>query len=119
MLFVSASIAQLPVLFVLQYIKEDIALRGVRKVLGASLVDILVLLTKDYTRLVVVAFLLAAPLGYYIQRRWLEEFAYRIPVGWDTFLIAGGAVLLISWLTISYQSMQAALADPVKSLGHE
>ena len=92
---------------------------GVRKVLGASLVDILVLLTKDYTRLVAVAFVLAVPLGYFIQSMWLQEFAYRISVGWDTFIIAGGVVLLISWLTISYQSMQAALSNPVNSLSHE
>ena len=92
---------------------------GVRKVLGASLVDILVLLTKDYTRLVAVAFVLAVPLGYFIQRMWLQEFAYRISVGWDTFIIAGGVVLLISWLTISYQSMQAALSNPVNSLSHD
>lgn len=92
---------------------------GVRKVLGASLVDILVLLTKDYTRLVAVAFVLAVPLGYFIQSMWLQEFAYRISIGWDTFIIAGGIVLLISWLTISYQSMQAALSNPVNSLSHE
>ena len=92
---------------------------GVRKVLGASLTDILILLTKDYSLLVIIAFILAVPIGYVIQNRWMQEFAYRITIGWDTFLLAGAVVLVISWLTISYQTMQAALRNPVHSLSHE
>ena len=92
---------------------------GVRKVLGASLSDILVLLSKDYTRMVVIAFVLGAPIAYFVQSRWLEAFAHRVSVGWGTFLIAGLAVLFLSWITISFQSMRAALANPTDSLSHE
>lgn len=92
---------------------------GVRKVLGASLSDILVLLSKDFTRLVIIAFVLAAPIGYLAQSRWLETFAYRVSTGWGTFAIAGCVVLLLAWLTVSYQSIRVGLADPVKSLRHE
>ena len=92
---------------------------GVRKVLGASLSDILVLLSKDYTRLVIIAFILAAPAAYIAQSRWLQEYAHHVSIGWGTFLLAGVAVLVISWLTVSFQSTRAALANPVKSLRHE
>ena len=92
---------------------------GVRKVLGATQSNILFLLSKDFTRLVLIAFALAAPVGYVALNRWLQEFAYGISVGWGTFAIAGSAVLLVAWLTVSVQSMRAALADPVKSLKHE
>ncbi|MFK7844287.1 MAG: ABC transporter permease [Rhodothermales bacterium] len=92
---------------------------GVRKVLGASYTDILLLLTKDFTRLVVIAFVLAAPLAYFALDTWLLDFAYRISIGWTTFILAGAGVLLLTWLTISYQSIRATLADPVKSLRYE
>ncbi len=92
---------------------------GVRKVLGATLSDILVLLSKDFTRLVVIAFILAAPMAYFAQSQWLQAFAHRISVGWGTFMLAGGAVLLIAWLTVSYQTIRAAQANPVKSLRYE
>ncbi|MFK7847380.1 MAG: ABC transporter permease [Rhodothermales bacterium] len=92
---------------------------GVRKVLGASLTDILVLLSKDFTRLILIAFVVAAPIGYFMLNRWLQEFAYHIPIEWSLFAITGGAVLSIAWLTVSYQAMRVALADPVKSLRHE
>ena len=92
---------------------------GVRKVLGASLSDILVLLSKDFTRLVIIAFVLAVPIGYLAQSRWLETFAYRVSIGWGTFALAGCVVLVLAWLTVSYQSIRVGLADPVKSLRHE
>ena len=92
---------------------------GVRKVLGATQQDILVLLSKDFTKLVGIAFLIAAPIGYLAQSQWLQSFAYRIPVGLGTFLLAGGAILLVAWLTVSYQAIRAASMDPVKSIRYE
>jgi len=92
---------------------------GVRKVLGASLADILILLSKDYTRLIGIAFILAAPIGYIALARWLEEFAFAINLGWDTFLLAGSLVFLVALAAVAYQSLKAALANPVRSLRHE
>ena len=92
---------------------------GVRKVLGASLADILVLLSKDFFKLVALAFVIAAPLAYLAMERWLEGFAYRIELGPALFLFTGSLVLLVALLTVSYQSIKAALADPVKSLRYE
>ncbi len=87
--------------------------------LGASLSDILVLLSKDFTRLVIIAFVFAAPIGYLLQSRWLETFAYRVSIGWGTFALAGCVVLVLAWFTVSYQSIRVGLADPVKRLRHE
>jgi putative ABC transport system permease protein len=92
---------------------------GVRKVLGASLSDILRLLSKDFLRLVGVAFIVGAPMAAIAMHRWLEDYVYRISLGWETFVIAGGAVLLLAWLSVSYQSMRAALINPVQSLRHK
>ena len=92
---------------------------GVRKVLGATHSNILLLLSKDFTRLVLIAFVLAVPVSYLMLSRWLEEFAFKVSLGWGTFVVAGGVVLIFAWLTVSYQSMRAALANPVDSLRHE
>lgn len=92
---------------------------GVRKVLGASVPNIVLLLSKDFTRLVFIAFLIATPLSYVLIGKWLENFASRISIGWEAFIIAGAGVLLIALLTVSYQSIKAALANPVKSLRNE
>jgi putative ABC transport system permease protein len=92
---------------------------GIRKVLGASVVDVITLLSKDFTLLVIIAILIATPVTYLAMRLWLQDFAYRIDIGWGTFLIAGVAALLIAWLTVSYQSIKAALVNPVKSLRNE
>lgn len=92
---------------------------GVRKVLGASSSDILVLLSKDFTRLVLIAFVLAAPIGYILLDRWLQTFAYRISVGLGTLLLAGAAVLVIAWLAVSFQAVRAAIANPVNSIRYE
>lgn len=92
---------------------------GVRKVLGASVPNIVLLLSRDFTKLVIVAFLIATPVSYLMIIKWLENFASRIDIGWGTFIIAGTAVLLIALLTVSYQSIKAALANPVKSLRNE
>ena len=92
---------------------------GVRKVLGASALSIVVLLTKGFLKLVGIAFIVAVPVAYFAMNRWLEDFAYRIEIGPGVFLLAGGLAFLIALLTVSYQSIKAALADPVKSLRYE
>ncbi len=92
---------------------------GVRKVLGASTGSIVVLLSKDFIKLVVIAFVIATPLAYYAMSRWLENFAYRIDLGLWIFLGAGVLAMLIALFTVSYQSVKAALSDPVDSLRHE
>ncbi|MHA4810990.1 ABC transporter permease [Flavitalea flava] len=92
---------------------------GVRKVLGASLKDLLVLLTKDFVRLVLLANLIAWPLGWLIMNNWLKDFAYRIHISWLVFLLSGLTALLIALSTISFKAFKAALANPVKSLKTE
>lgn len=92
---------------------------GVRKVLGASVGSIITLLSMNFLKLVGLAFLLATPLAYFAMERWLEDFAYRIEIGPSVFLFTGVIVLLIAFFTVSYQSIRAALADPVKSLRYE
>ena len=92
---------------------------GVRKVLGASIGGIVALLAKDFLKLVVAAFVVAAPVAYYAADRWLEEYTYRIEPGIGLFLLAGALSVLIALLAVSYQSVKAALLDPVKSLRYE
>lgn len=92
---------------------------GIRKVLGASVGNITMLLSKDFFKLILLAFVIALPISWYMMHQWLENFAYRINLGIDVFLIAGMATLLIALLTISYQAIKAALANPVKSLRTE
>jgi putative ABC transport system permease protein len=92
---------------------------GIRKVLGASAGSIVGLLSKDFLALVGLAFVIAAPVSFVLMRNWLEHFAYRIELGPGVFLLTGGLVVLIALLTVSYQSIKAALADPVKSLRYE
>ena len=92
---------------------------GIRKVLGASVSSIVKLLSGDFTRLVGVAFVMAVPIAYFIMRKWLENFAYRIEIGADVFVMAGVAALVIAWLTVGYQSLKAARANPVESLRSE
>lgn len=92
---------------------------GIRKALGASVTNLVVLLSKDFLKLVLIAVIIAAPVAYIAIHRWLEDFAYRIEIGLGVFVLAGGLVLVIAWLTVSYRSIKAALADPVKSLRYE
>ena len=92
---------------------------GVRKVLGASVAGLVVLLSKDMARLVAVALILALPVGYLAATRWLQDFAYAIDLSWRLFLVAGLTTLLIAILTVSYQSIKAALANPVETLRYE
>ncbi len=92
---------------------------GVRKVLGATIYSIIILLSKDFLKLVLLAILLASPIAWYATRRWLEEFAYHIDVAWWVFALAGLLAVGIALLTVSYQSIKAALMNPVKSLRSE
>jgi predicted permease len=92
---------------------------GIRKVLGASVTSIVTLLSKDFLKLVALAFVIAAPLAWYAVNQWLRNFEYKVPVGWTTFALAGGLALLIALLTVSFQSIKAALTNPVKSLRSE
>jgi putative ABC transport system permease protein len=92
---------------------------GIRKVLGASVGGVVVLLSKDFTKLVLVAFVLAAPLAWWMMSEWLDSFAYRIALGVGSFVLAGVAALAIAWLTVSYQSIKAAVVNPVLSLRSE
>ena len=92
---------------------------GVRKVLGASVSSLVWLLSKDFAKPVLLAFVLAAPLGYLVMKAWLNDFAYRIEISWRIFLITGLAALVIALATVSYQAIKAALANPVESLRYE
>jgi len=92
---------------------------GVRKVLGASISHILLLFSREFTLLPVIAFLAAAPLGYYFAHRWLSGFYYHIDLSWDIFLLALGLSLVIAWLTVGYKAVRAAMVNPVKSLRAE
>lgn len=92
---------------------------GVRKVLGASSGSIIYLLSRDFVRLVIIAFVIAAPLAWYIMHKWLEDFAYRISLNGWIFAIAGLLSMAIALLTIGFQALRAASANPVKSLRSE
>ena len=92
---------------------------GMRKVLGASAINIVALLSKDFLKLVVVGFVVAVPITWYTMNQWLDNFAYREEVSIGVLAMAGGLAMLIALITVSWQSLKAALANPVKSLRSE
>ena len=92
---------------------------GIRKVLGASVTSVVTLLSTDFLKLVFISFLIASPIAWYAVNQWLQNFAYRIDVRWWVFPLAGIIAVLIALFTISFQSIKAALANPVKSLRTE
>jgi putative ABC transport system permease protein len=92
---------------------------GIRKVLGASVANIIGMLSKDFIILVMIAFVLAIPIGYYSMSKWLENFAYKIELGYIVFIGAGVISFLIAWLTVGFESLRAAMNNPVKSLRNE
>jgi putative ABC transport system permease protein len=92
---------------------------GIRKVVGASVSSVLVMLSKDFLKLVFVSVLVAFPLVWWVMNEWLSSFAYRIAIGPDVFIIAGGSIVLITLITISFKSVKAAIANPVSSLRSE
>jgi len=92
---------------------------GIRKVLGAPVSGIVLLLSKEFTKWVVAANLLAWPIAYFLMQKWLQNFAFRISIGIGSFLFAASLALLIALITVSYQSLKAALANPIESLRYE
>ncbi len=90
-----------------------------RKVFGASVSGITTLLSKDFLQLVILSCLVAFPLAYWVMSKWLKNYEYHIGVQWWVFIVAGLAALIIALVTISFQSIKAALANPVKSLRSE
>jgi putative ABC transport system permease protein len=88
-------------------------------VLGATVPDIIVLLSKDFAGLVIIAIILAVPIAYYLLNQWLQDFAYRINISWWVFVLAGLSALLIAVLSVSFQAIKAAVSNPVKSLRTE
>jgi putative ABC transport system permease protein len=92
---------------------------GVRKVLGASVVGVVAMLTKDFTRWVLLANIVAWPIAWFAMNKWLQNFAYHIDISWWMFALAGGLALSIALLTVSWQALRAATANPVESLRYE
>ena len=92
---------------------------GIRKVLGANVSNILFMLTNDFGKLVIIGTILAWPIAYFAMRNWLEEFAYRIGIGIENFILATAFAILIALVAIGYQSIKAALENPVKSIKYE
>ncbi len=92
---------------------------GIRKVLGASVASIIRLLSKEFIVLVVAAFVIATPIAWYFMSKWLRDFAYRININWWIFLVTGVLAIVIALLTVGFQAIKAAIANPVKSLRTE
>ncbi|HEY1202807.1 MAG TPA: FtsX-like permease family protein, partial [Niastella sp.] len=92
---------------------------GIRKVSGASVMDILMLISKGYTKLIIIAFVIGAPLSYWMMLQWLEDFAYRITPSFWEFLATGAGTLIVAVLNTSYHSVKAALTNPVDVLKDE
>lgn len=92
---------------------------GIRKVLGSSIRSIILLLSKDFILLIGISFLIAAPLAYFGMNAWLQDFAYRIDISMGVFIVAGILAIVVSWATIGYQAIRAALANPVDALRME
>jgi putative ABC transport system permease protein len=100
-------------------IRQRVKEIGIRKVLGASSQSITLMLSKEFLRLIIIASLISFPITWFAMNKWLQDFAYRINIEWWVFLAAGSIALLVAALTISFQSIKAALANPVKSLRAE
>jgi ABC-type antimicrobial peptide transport system permease subunit len=92
---------------------------GIRKVLGAPIMNIIALFSKEFVLLITIAFVIAAPLGYYMMHNWLQNYAYHIGIGPGTFIVAIITSIFIAAVTIAYQTIKAATANPIKSLRSE
>ena len=92
---------------------------GIRKVMGASVGNIVNLLSKEFVKLILISFLVAAPVAGYFMHQWLQGFAYKTNMGWWIFALAGILAFVIAFITISFQAIKAAVANPVKSLRTE
>lgn len=92
---------------------------GIRKIFGATVPDLILLVSKEFLKLVFIAFFIAIPIGWWAMNKWLQDYQYRIQLSWWMFLLAGVLVLMIALITVSFQSVKAAFANPVKSLRTE
>ncbi len=92
---------------------------GIRKVLGATTQQIMFIFSREFVILIVIAFFIAAPLSGYVMKLWLQNFAYRIPLGWTMFAAGIITTLLIAFITVSYRSLRAAIANPADALRRE
>ena len=92
---------------------------GIRKVLGASVANIVLLFSKEFTILIALACVIAIPIGYYMMNSWLQDFVYKINIGVGVFAIAVILSLVIAWITVGYKALKAAIVNPVKSLRTE
>ena len=92
---------------------------GIRKVLGSSVSGIVQLISKDFLKLVIISIIIAIPVAWWAMSKWLEGFAYRVNIEWWVFAIAGILALLIALITVSFQAIKAAVANPVESLRSE
>ena len=92
---------------------------GVRKVLGASVVNIVKMLSTDFVRLVMLSFVIATPISWWFMTKWLEDFAYKVNLSWWIFAATGVIALIIALVTLSFQAIRAAIANPVNSLRSE
>jgi putative ABC transport system permease protein len=92
---------------------------GIRKVLGATTVGLVNLLSKDFLKLVLISLVIACPLAYYFMEQWLMDFAFRIHIQWWIFVVAGVVAAGVAYLTVGFQSVKAALMNPVESLRSE
>jgi putative ABC transport system permease protein len=100
-------------------IRQRVKEIGIRKVLGASTGSITAMLSKEFLQLILIAALISYPVTWYAMSKWLQDFAYRVSIQWWVFVLAGVIALLVAAITISFQSIKAALANPVKSLRSE
>ena len=92
---------------------------GIRKVLGATIPNIVSMLSADFIKWVLIANIFAFPIAYYLMNKWLQDFAYRIEISWWVFILSGGIALVIALATVSFQAIKAATANPVDSLRYE
>jgi ABC-type antimicrobial peptide transport system permease subunit len=92
---------------------------GIRKVLGASVVNLWKMLSKDFVVLIVIACAIAIPVSFYFMNNWLMQYSYRSSISWSVLALAGAGAILITLLTVSFQAVKAAIANPVKSLRSE
>ncbi|WPU97146.1 FtsX-like permease family protein [Mucilaginibacter sabulilitoris] len=92
---------------------------GIRKVLGASITNITTLLSADFLKLVLIAVIIASPLAWFMMSKYLQNFAYRIDIQWWIFAVTAAIALLIAFVTVSFQSVKAAMANPINSLRNE
>jgi ABC-type antimicrobial peptide transport system permease subunit len=92
---------------------------GIRKVLGASALSLWKMLSGDFVRLVMISILIAVPLSYYFADEWLQQYDYRVELPWWVFVLTGALTIMLTLFTVSYQSIKAALVNPVKSLRSE